>query len=228
MGNRGKSRHIKGLAAPKYFGIHRKEFRYVTKPNPGRHTLERSVSVLLAMKKTGVANSTSEAVKILRSGNVLVNNRIIHESKFPIGLNDILEIKGSGKAFKVSIESHAKITFEEEKKPDYESQVYRVIGKYMTTKGQLMIRLHDGSIAKAKNDVKVNDSVILDAKRNIKKILNLGAGAECFVIKGVHVGKIGRIKTITKGTEKMDARAVVAPKSGEEFETIVKNLMVIS
>ncbi|MFI5412829.1 MAG: S4 domain-containing protein [Candidatus Micrarchaeales archaeon] len=228
MGNRGKSRHIKSLASPKFFGIHRKEHKYVTKPNPGRHTLERSVSVILALKKTGVADSTSAAVMILRSGNVLVNNRVIREAKFPIGLNDILEIKGAGKAFKVSIESHAKITFEEEKKPDYESQVYRVIDKYKTTKGQIMLRLHDGSIARASNEVKVNDSVILDAKRSVKKVLNLGAGAECFVIKGVHVGKTGRIKTITPGTEKMEARAVVSPKSGEEFETIIKNLMVIS
>ncbi len=227
MANKGKSRHVKSLAAPKFFAIHRKESHYVTKPNPGRHTLERSISLSLAIKKMDAAKSTSEAARVIRSGTVLVNGVAIKESKYPVGLNDLIEIKDAGKSSRIGIESHAKVVLEEEKHPNVEATVYRVIGKYKTTKGQIMLRLHDGSITKAENDVKVNDSVTLDKKRKISKVLNMGPGSECFVISGVHVGTTGRIKTITPGTEKMEARAVITPKSGEEFETILKNVMII-
>lgn len=217
---------MKSLAAPKYFGISRKGHVYVGKPNPGRHSLDRCVSLALALKKTNVAASTTEAMKVITTGNVLVNNKSIREWKYPVGLNDIIELKGSGIAFKVGIDDHARITFEEDKKPNYNAQLYRVIGKYKTTKGEIMLRLHDGSIAKGKNEIKVNDSVVLDSKRAVKDTLQLAAGAECLIISGVHVGTNGRVKSIRKGTEKQDPSAVIAPKEGEEFETIIENIMV--
>ena len=46
MAEKGNSRYMKRLNAPEYFGIHRKEHAYVTKPNPGRHTLEQVRSAL--------------------------------------------------------------------------------------------------------------------------------------------------------------------------------------
>jgi small subunit ribosomal protein S4e len=226
MSNRGKSRHMKSLAAPKYFGINRKAHVYIGKPNPGRHSLDRCVSLSLALRKTNIAASTGEAMKIITTGNVLVNNKSIREWKFPVGLNDIIEIKGAGIAYKIGIDEHAKITFEEDKKPNYNAQLYRVIGKYKTTKGEIMLRLHDGSIAKGKNEIKVNDSIKLDSKRAVKDTMAMAVGAECLVISGVHVGTNGRVKSIKKGTEKQDPSAVIAPKQGEEFETIIKNIMI--
>ncbi len=226
MANKGRSRHMAGLAAPKFFAIKRKEHKYVIKPNAGRHTLDRSISLRLALKKLELAKTASEAWKILKSNNVLVNGKPIQEPKFPVGLNDTIEIKSTGGASRITVDNLAKIAFVEVKKPDYDSQLYRVIGKYKARKGQIMIRLHDGSSTKAENEVKVNDSVIIDSKKNVKKVLKMDTGAKCLVISGVHVGTNGTIRTIKPGTEKKDASAVIAPNEGEEFETIIKNVMV--
>lgn len=225
MANRGKSRHMAGLAAPIFFGIQRKHQRYVTKPNPGRHSLERSVPLVLAVKKLGVAGTSADAAGIIKSGIVLVNNIARREPKFPVGLNDVIALK-DGKAFIAGIEKHARIMFEELKKPDYENQLFRVIGKYKSGKGVVMVRLHDGSAVKGNKDVKVNDSVIIDSKRSVKKVVALQVGAECFVISGAHVGAKGSVASIKQGTEKIEASAVIRPGSGEEFETIVKNIMI--
>ncbi|MCW6159876.1 MAG: hypothetical protein LVQ95_02190 [Candidatus Micrarchaeales archaeon] len=226
MANRGKSRHMTGLAAPKYFGIYRKHQRYVLKPNPGRHSLDRCVPLLLAVKKLGAAQGSVEVSSIIRNGSVLVNGRGIREVKYPVGLNDVIEFKGTGQYCIIGIEKHGRITFEELKKADYENQLFRVIGKYKTEKGQIMIRLHDGSNAKGNKDVKVNDSVIIDSKRSVKMRVPLQVGAQCFVISGVHVGTKGSISSIKEGTEKREASAVIKPSSGDEFETIVRNIMV--
>ncbi len=213
------------LAAPKYFGIQRKAHMYIAKPNAGRHTLDRSVSLMLTLKKLGFAESTSEAKKIISSGIVSLNGRKMSEPKFPIGLGDTIEVKG--KAYRLSIDHLARVAFDEVKKPDHDSQLYRIIGKYKAREGQIMLRLHDGRIVKSDNKAKVNDSVIVDSKGTVKKILHMDVGAECFVFSGVHVGTNGKIKTITPGNEKREASAVISPKTGDEFETIIKNVMIV-
>lgn len=215
-----------GLAAPKYFGIYRKHQRYVIKPDPGRHSLERCVPLLIAVKKLGAASGSVEASNVIKNGSVLVNGRAVKEVKFPVGLNDIIELKGAGSHYMIGIEKHGRAAFEELEKADYENQLFRVIGKYKSAKGQIMIRLNDGSNAKGNRDIKVNDSVILDSKRNFKMRVPLQVGAKCFVISGVHVGTAGSISSIKEGTAKREASLVVKPASGEEFETIVRNVMV--
>jgi small subunit ribosomal protein S4e len=228
MANRGKSRHMASLAAPKYFAIERKTHKYIKKPNPGRHTLDRCISLLLALKKLGVASTTIEASRVLRSGIVRVNGRVVREAKFPIGLNDIVAVDGAS-AYKTGIDRLAKVSFEEVKNPDYNSMLYRVVGKYKAKKGQIMLRLHDGSAVKSGNDAKVNDSVIVDSKKGVKEVLRMDVGAECVVISGVHVGAVGRIKSIKLGTVKTDASAMIIPKKGEEeeFETVIRNIMIV-
>ncbi len=225
MANKGRSRHMTSLAAPKYFGIERKAHKYISKPNAGRHTLDRSLSLMLLLKRLGFAESSSDAKKIISSGIVSLNGRRMSEPKFPVGLSDTVEVKG--KAYRIGIDNLARASFEEVKKPDYDSQLYRVIGKYKARKGQIMLKLHDGRTVKSDNKAKVNDSVIVDSNDAVKKVLRLDVGAECFVFSGVHVGTNGKIKTITPGNEKREASVVISPKSGEEFETIVKNVMIV-
>lgn len=226
MGNKGNNRHLKGLAAPPYLAVHRKEQSYVAKANPGRHNLQRSIPLTIVLKKLTLADTSSEASKIIKNGLVLINNKVIREPKYPIGLNDVIELKELKKSYQIGINDHAQVSFEEMKKVDYDSHVYKVVGKYKTAKGKIMVRLHDGSTSVAKNDVHVNDSVIVDAKGAIKKTLALNVGAECLIIDGVHVGKNGKISSMKKGTMNISSSAVIKPKSGDEFETIINNIMV--
>ncbi len=226
MANKGNTRHIQGLAAPWFFSINRKEQTYVLKPNAGRHTLQRSLPLGLAMKRLALASTANDAKKILKNGNVRVNGNVIKELRYPIGLSDTLEIEGAGKSYTITINEQGKSVIDEVSKKG-ESQPYKVVGKYKTKKGVVMVRLHDGRITKAENSAKVNDSVLVDANGAIKKVLPLKEGAECFVIDGVHVGKTGKIKSISKGSMNVTASAVITTKSGE-FETIIKNIMIVS
>ena len=48
MASKGNSRHIKNLNAPRYFAVPRKESKYVVKADAGRHTLDKSIALILA------------------------------------------------------------------------------------------------------------------------------------------------------------------------------------
>ena len=225
MANKGNRRHMSALASPRFTAIKRKERSYVAKPNPGRHTADRAVSLQLVLNKLGAADTSRKARAIIKNGQVSVNSKTVKVPYYPVGLGDIVAIQ-RGKAYRVFINKYAKVDLEEVGKPDYDSQVFKISGKYRTKKGQVMIRLHDGATIKAGNDVHVNDSVVVDLKNNIKRIFPLKAGAECVVVSGVHVGASGSIKALKQGNMRMEPSAVIKPKDGEEFETIVKNIMV--
>ena len=49
MAKKGGTRHIKSLAAPRFFNIHSKEEMYISRPNPGRHNYDDSVSLVFLL-----------------------------------------------------------------------------------------------------------------------------------------------------------------------------------
>jgi small subunit ribosomal protein S4e len=228
MGKKGNVRHFKSLSAPLYLGIHRKGSVYVTKPNGGRHTIDKSIALVMLVKRLGIApENNTETERIIRRGLILVNNKVIREPSYPVGLNDIIEVANEKKHFKIGINDRSKIEISEMQKPDYDNMLYKVTGKYKTKKEAIMLRLHDGSVVKGVKGVDVNDSVIVNSKGAVSKVLKLEKGAKCIVIDGVHAGTSGKITDITEGTLHMRHSATIQQKDGKDIITIVKNMMVM-
>lgn len=227
MANKSNTRHIKRLNAPRFFNIHRKQHVYVVKPNPGRHSLKSCVPLSLAVQKLELAQNASDARQIIKSGAVLVNNTKVKEPKYPVGINDIIEVPSAAKCFSIGIDASGRITFESLKKADYNALTYKVVGKFKAPKGTIMLRLHDGSMMKGSNDIKVNDSVVTDQKKTTIERIGMQPDARCKVIDGAHVGSRGTIGEIKQGSIKRHASVVIKSDEGESFETLVKNIMVI-
>jgi small subunit ribosomal protein S4e len=225
MARKGNSRHINTLSAPLYFGVHKKESKYVAKPNPGRFNLENSVPLSFIIKKIRGNEIARNIRKIIKSGIVLVNNKKITDLKYPIGFGDIIAIDKD--VYKIDVEKHGRIDIKKIDKPDYNNMLYKVINKYKIKNGKIVVRLHDGSIIKADNNVKVNDSVLIDQNKNIKNILPLKEGAKCYVTSGIHVSKEGIIKEIKAGSIKSKASAIIETPNNEKFETLIKNIIVM-
>jgi small subunit ribosomal protein S4e len=226
MAKMGNVRHIKSLNAPLFFGIHRKGNIYVTKPNPGRHSLPRSVSLSLMLERLSLASNNSDAERVLKSGKILVNSKPVKEPHYPVGLNDAIEIKGENRYFRVGVNNKGRMSVEETKKPDYESMLYKVTGKYKAPSSALMLRLNDGRVVKGKKEINVNDSVMINLKGEVSKVLKLDVGARCIVADGVHVGSSGSIKGLVAGTLHRRQSVTVQQSDGKEFDTLVKNIMV--
>ncbi len=222
MGKKGNSRHVKSLSAPKYFGIRRKGYVYSAKPSPGRHTMDKSVSANLLIKILGFANTTAEANRVIRDGKMSVNGKAIRDVHYPIGFNDIVKLKDES-AYIIGIDRRAKV-----RPVEYAEgipRVLKVIGKYKTKNGKIMVRLHDNSILEAITPIKINDSVTIEGKQ-ITNTIEIGKGRKCFVIDGVHVGTEGTIVSIIPGTKRSDMLVGVEGADKQTFETIAKNIIV--
>jgi Ribosomal protein S4E len=224
MARKANKRHIKSLAAPAYFGIERKRQKYVANPTAGRHSKEKSVPVSLALKRLGISKTRLEVSRIVKDGQVTVNGKKVNNVRYPIGFSDVL---GIGKrSFVVGIDRHGVVEIKESEEKSLHSRTLKITGKYKTKKGEVMLRLHDGTIIKADKEAKINDSVIL--KGDSVKLIKLKEGSGCFVIGGVHVGSLGKIASVKEGTRTTDKSITVESNDGQRFETIAKNIIVTS
>ncbi len=226
MAIKGNSRHIKRLNAPAYFGTERKAGKYVIKASPGRHTKDKSIALALFAKKAGLVARTGEAIKVIKGGALMVNGKRVSDPAYPVGLGDIVSAKDTGKEFVIGIDNYGKVSLQSAEKGAVPT--YKVVRKYKTAKGSIMIGLHDGSIIKGTNDIKTNDSIKLSADgKGIGSILAFGEGKKCMIIDGVHVGSTGVIKKVNNGTMHSGKTVMVEDSEGNSFETLVRNIMVI-
>ncbi len=228
MGSKGNSRHIKRLAAPKYFSIARKEKKFITKPNPGRYTLDSSIALITVISdKLGIAKNAKEAKAIIHSGSIEVNGKVVKEIKYPIGLGDVIYVKGYDSYYLVKPGLKGAFKIEKTTKEEAFSYPKKVVGKYLAKKGKVMAWLHDGSTMSVDGiDVKVNDSVVI-SNNKITKVIKFEKGGKCEVIKGIHAPQSGTIVEIKQGTA---SRGMLVEISGPEgnFETVVENIMMVA
>ncbi|MGC8730348.1 MAG: S4 domain-containing protein [Candidatus Micrarchaeia archaeon] len=229
MALKGNKRHIKRLASPAFFDIHKKEAKYITKPNPGRHNLNKSMALVSVIKTLGLANSSAEAKKIIKSGAILVNSKIIKEEKYPVGIQDIITA-GTDKSkqnYKITINQKGKISFVKVGEDANSSYTYKLVKKFKTKGNKIMLQLYDGSLIEGNKDINTGDSVQIDSNKKILRVIKMAPGTSCFIIDGIHVGTEGTIKEIIPGTRQRDKSVKIATKDGVEFETLLKNVMVI-
>ncbi|MHA1832356.1 MAG: 30S ribosomal protein S4e, partial [Candidatus Baldrarchaeia archaeon] len=50
MGKKGPKRHLKRLPAPRFWPIHKKEFKWTVRPSPGPHPMNRCLPLLLIVR----------------------------------------------------------------------------------------------------------------------------------------------------------------------------------
>ncbi len=225
MGSKGNNRHIKRLASSKYIHVDRKVQPYVSKPNPGRHTLDSSISISTALKeKLAVASNAKEAKLILKSGNVQVNGKVVKDTRYPLGFGDLVHFKPSNESFAVSVGSKGVVKFEKVTGKEH-AHIFKVVGKYLAKGNKDMIRLHDGTVMPSSKEVKVNDSVHVKEGK-VHDVLKLQSGARCLVVKGLHASESGVIKEIKVGTALRRATVSMEGKNGLT-ETLLDNVMVI-
>src|SRR3989344_5320180 len=85
--------HMSRLAAPKCWQILKKENKWVIRSSCGPHPLYQSIPITLLLREyLGYAKNYKEVKSMLQDKEVLINNKVIHDTGYPVGLMDILDI----------------------------------------------------------------------------------------------------------------------------------------
>ncbi len=216
--------HQKRVAAPISWPITRKTYHWVVGANPGAHSTETGIPLLVVVRDIlKIANNAREAKRIINEKNSCIDGVIRTDYKYMVGLFDIISLPATNEYYRVLFDS--KNRFKLFKEDANAGKLCRINNKTIVRKGAVQLNLHDGTNVLASNDYKTFDTVILDTDRKIMKHIGYKTGNLAMIVGGEHSGEIGKIKQIRK--VRGSGTNMVAISNETEFETIEDYVYVI-
>lgn len=190
--------HLKRIAMPKTWPLKRKENKFVIK-GEGPHKLELSLPLLVILRDLlKVLTTKTEAKKILKENNAIVNNKVIKNIKFRVGLFDRIYFKKLEKYYSLYLNEKGKLEVQEITREKSEFKPCKIIGKKILKGKRTQLNCSDGRNFIISDDkFKVGDSIIIDLKNNkIIKHLKMEKGNFALIIEGKNRGACGKIESI--------------------------------
>lgn len=211
-------RHLKRLEAPRLWKIRRKKKYWAVRPRPGPHPLKRSIPLLIVLRDfLGYADTAKEAKKIIKKGEILVDQRVRKDPKFPVGLMDTVTIEDED--FRVLIGKHIFLTPTSSQKAKVKP--CKILRKKMV-KGKIQLGLHDGRtilLDPARAKYKVGHTLVINLPdQKIKEYIKLKRGNYGIVVGGKIAGNHGKITKVND---------LVSIKNKKEHKTVKKYVMAI-
>ena len=202
MGSIAGSKKLKRQMAPMFWGISRKEKRFVITVRPGSHPKNSSIptAVLLrdVLKKV---KTLREAKSSIYGGKVKIAGIIQKSLHHSIGLMDVVELEGITDVYRlVPYNRHLlepiKINAAEKSK-----KLVKVKSKTTIKGGKTQIGFHDGRTIITDTNVNVGDTCLLQTpEQKILETIKFEKNSQVVIIKGINAGHIGPINEIKQGT----------------------------
>ncbi len=206
------SKKLKRQMAPTFWGITRKDKRFVTTVKPGPHPKNYSIPSAVFLRDTlKLVTTLREAKSTIYGGSVTVDGVKRKSLHHGIGLMDVVELKGVSNAYRlVPKGSHVleplKIDDSEKTK-----KLVKVTSKTTIKDGKMQIGFHDGRTLISDTKVNVGDSCLIQVpEQKILDIIKLEKGNQVIVTRGANAGQLGSIDEIKEGTFILPKRVLVS------------------
>jgi len=212
--------------------VPRKERTWVVSPRPGPHKKFESIPLLIIVRDIlKLADNGSEAKKIIKAKEIMVDGKPRIDHKYPVGLFDVVAIPKLNKQYRV-VPTKDGLNLIEISKNESGLKLCRINGKTLVKNGFLQLNLHDGKNIFIKEKVKkdpykTGDSLIIEVPgQKIKKHIMMEKGTTGIVIGGQNIGNIVKIKEIIK-TRSREPNKVICEMKEKEFEAIKDYVFVV-
>ncbi len=241
MAKIGGSHHLKRLAAPAFWPILKKEYKWVVKPSPGPHPIDRCIPLLLLIRDMiGIAKNAKEGKRIIYDGKVLVDNHVRRDYKFPVGLMDIVSIPDIDLYLRIVPYVGRYLWYIDIPMEETKLKLVRIENKTTVKNGNIQLNLHDGrniliNVKDPRNPVeafpfKTLDSLLIELpSQSIVQHIPLDIGKTAIIIDGRNVGRVGKIINIEsyEGRKRRYSLVTIEDLNGHRFQTILDYVMVV-
>ena len=202
MGSIAGSKKLKRQMAPQFWGINRKEKRFVITVRPGSHSKNNSIPTAVLLRDTlKKVKTLREAKSSIYGGKIKIDGiiqRSLHNSN---GLMDVIELEGIPDVYRlVPKDGHIlepiKINAEEKSK-----KLVKIKSKTTITGGKTQFGFHDGRTIITDTDANVDDTCLIQIpKQKILDVIKFEKNSQVIVTSGINAGHIGLINEIKEGT----------------------------
>ncbi|MDY1591138.1 MAG: 30S ribosomal protein S4e [Methanofastidiosum sp.] len=227
MGRKGQRRSLKRFFAPKNWRIERKVKEWTVKPIPGPHSKEVSIPITILLRDyLGHVTNMKEINFILNNGDVLVNGRAVKDSRFPVGIMDVIEIPKTKEYFRVLFDNKGSVNLLKIDESEKNTKLFKLINKTMITGNKLQLNLHDGTNLLSEEGYKTSSTLVMKVPdMKIVDSLEFKEGYIGLVIKGKNVSRIGKISKIAPFGIYKDA--VILESGNDKFQTLKDYVLVV-
>lgn len=202
--------HLKRLLSPSFWRTPKKASKWVVTPHPGPHKKFSSVPLSIILKSfLNLGDTTTEAKKIIRSGEIFVDGKRRKDYAYPAGLFDVISIPKTKMHYRL-VSSKKGLDLLEIDQKEANQKIFKIKGKTVMRENKMQLNLHDGkNIIVDNGDFKTGDSLLLELPSlKIVEYLPFEKGASVMITKGSDSGKIGKIKSTIKGSMRETERVV--------------------
>ena len=208
MGTIAGSKKLKRQMAPKYWGITRKDKRFVITVRPGAHAKSQSIPTAVLLRDTLKKVTTlREAKSVIYDGKISVDGITRKSLHHSIGLMDVITLDGTSDIYRLvpkdgQLLKPLKIDSSEKSK-----KLVKVTSKVTIKGGKTQLGFHDGRSLITDTDVNVSDSCLIQIpEQKILDVIKLEKNSQVIVIKGVNAGRIGYVDKIKDGSFSLSKR----------------------
>jgi len=196
------SKKLKRQMAPLFWGITRKDKRFVITARPGSHGKNSSIpSAVFLRDMLKIVKNLREAKFAIYNGKVTVDGVKRKSLHHGIGLMDVVELEGMKEIYRLVPKDGIllqPIIINDTEKTKKFSQVK---SKTTIKNGKTQIGFHDGRSLIDETDVSVGDTCVLQLpEQKILEVVKLEKNVQVLITRGVNAGKIGKIDEIKEGT----------------------------
>jgi len=219
---------LKRLLAPEFWKVPKKSSKWIISPIPSPHKKFEGIPIAIILRDIlKIAETRGEAKTIVKNKEVLVDNRIVKDERFSVGLLDTLSIPKIKKYLRV-VPSVKGLQFLEIPEKESKLKICRINDKKILKKGKVQLNLHDGNnLLVAKDDYKTGDSLLLEMpEKKIVEHVKLENGSLVLISKGKNAGKIGKVKKVVV-TRTREPNKVVVELEKKEYEMIKDYTFVV-
>jgi small subunit ribosomal protein S4e len=205
------SKKLKRQMAPQFWGIARKEERFVITVKPGPHKKKNAIPTAVFLRDTlKIVTSLREAKASIYSGKVKIDGVVRKSLHHAIGLMDVVELENISDIYRLVPTEEKLLKPIKIKESEKSKKLVTVVSKTTINKGKLQIGFHDGRSTITDSKVNVGDACLIQIPdQKILEIIKLEAGCQGLVTRGNNVGQIGKIETIEEGTFILPKRVIL-------------------
>ncbi len=196
------SKKLKRQMAPTFWGITRKEKRFVVTVKPGPHSKNYSIPNAVFLRDTlKLTKTLRESKYVIYEGKVTIDGIKRKSLHHGIGLMDVIELEGIPDVFRLvpqngQILQPLKIDSSEKSK-----KILKLTSKTTIKNGKTQLGFHDGRSMIVDIKINVGDSCLMQIpEQKILEVIKLEKGSQVIVTKGVNAGKIGKVEEVKEGT----------------------------
>ncbi|MEM4292623.1 MAG: 30S ribosomal protein S4e [Thermoplasmata archaeon] len=221
------SKHLKRLPAPTTWKLERKTAKFVTKPLPGKHKLWEMIPLTLLIRDyLHYCDNAREAKKIVCSGDVKIDGKVVREPKQGVGLMDVVSFERIGEHYRILLDRNGKLVPVRISPEEAKWKLVRIENKTTQKGGITQLNLHDGRniLVENPNQYKTWDTLKIEIpSQKIMNRLGFEIGNVCYFIGGKHVGEIATIA----GQEVMPGSRPNVVYLKEGFSTVKEKVFVV-